>query len=118
MERIGNPQVLLLEDHQSDGRWVSEVLTVLEESRMIRVLRKAGDALGFFADSTEAPLGIVIFMNSKSSYGLLAGDLYRMAHLPDSFLFGEFEAHSGATKLLDFVRRLAPEMGRGCHIDN
>lgn len=118
MERIGNPQVLLLEDHQSDGRWVSEVLTLLEEGRMIRVLRKAGDALGFFADSTETPLGIVIFMNSKSSYGLLAGDLYRMTHLPNSFLSKEFSSTSGAQKLLDFVRVLAPEMGRGCYIDN
>lgn len=70
MERIGNPQVLLLEDHRRDGEGLKQLLKELEALQALGVVYEQARALDFFSDAKEPPNGIIVFMNSRERIGL------------------------------------------------
>jgi hypothetical protein len=78
MERIGKPQVLLLEDYRRDGERVNRVLDYLESLQAVSVVRVDSMALDFFSDRELPPFAIILYMNSKTAIGVFRSANYRL----------------------------------------
>lgn len=80
MERIEGTQMLLLRDHLQDESKVHGLLQQLEALKTIKVVRKRGRTLSFFADEQQEPAAIIMFLNSNTAYGIyLADNFYLLA---------------------------------------
>lgn len=81
MERIGNPQVLLLEDHRRDGEGLKQFLAELEALHVLNIVYEQARALDFFSDAKEPPNGIIVFMNSRERIGLYLRENFHLLAL-------------------------------------
>lgn len=72
--------MLLLRDHLQDEAKVQSLLQELEALKTIKVVRKRGRTLSFFADEQQEPAAIIMFLNSNTAYGVyLADNFYLLA---------------------------------------
>lgn len=118
MERIICPQVLLLENSKSDVKVIQQLLHEYEEKRMIRVMEQSKNALGFFSDASEPPGGIILFMNSKISFGIVAGELHRMATLPQYFTLHSETQHHLILTIIRFMMVVCSQKSTPVHFEN
>lgn len=126
MERIEGTQMLLLRDHLQDGEIVSRVLTRLEDLKVIRVMRKRGRTLSFFADERSEPAAIIMFLNSNETFGIYLSDNYYLLsmqkhgvrRLPHVRRCKVSTVDMQKTCLTDFLSRLSLVRGKSDHVLN
>lgn len=81
MKRVESPQLLLIKDHLRDGEKIDSVFEYLEALQVIRVERIDRMVLDFFADRSEAPSAMVLYLNAKRGIGIYPGRNFRLLNL-------------------------------------
>lgn len=118
--------MLLLRDHLQDGERVSEVLRHLEDLKVIKVMRKRGKTLSFFADERAEPAAIIMFLNSNETYGIYIGDNHYLLSMqkhgvrrvPRVRRCKVATADLQKTCLTTFLARLSMVRGKSDHVLN